>query len=93
MKIQLNDVASVQAVTERSSKQISSDVVATPRTTTDRATLNADSASVQALVTQALKTPDTQQGKVDAIRQALDAGQYQIDPEKVADAIISQQSK
>ena len=56
----------------------------------DRATLSSDSTSVGSLVTMALNTP-SRQDKVDALRQAVSSGQYQIDPDKIASAMIDEQ--
>jgi negative regulator of flagellin synthesis FlgM len=95
MKIQSHDVAAVQVVTERSATQISdrNSVVASRNVAEDRTTLKSDSTLVQSLVSQALKSPDIQQDKIDAIRQALSAGEYKIAPGKVADAIIATSEK
>ena len=57
----------------------------------DRATLSSDSTSVGSLVTTALNSPSVRQDKVDALRQAVNSGQYQIDPDKIAAAMIDEQ--
>ena len=57
----------------------------------DRATLSSDAASVGSLVTTALNSPPVRQDKVDALRQAVSSGQYQIDPDKIASSMIDEQ--
>ncbi len=54
----------------------------------DSASLSLDQASIQSLQTQALSTPGIRQDKVDALRVAIANGQYGIEPDKIADAMI-----
>jgi len=54
----------------------------------DTATLSSDSASVANLTTQAMQLSDIREDKVAALRQAIQNGDYKIDPAKIADAII-----
>jgi len=56
----------------------------------DRATLSSDSASVGSLASQALKSPELRQDKVDSLRLAVTSGQYEIDPEKIASSIVNE---
>jgi flagellar biosynthesis anti-sigma factor FlgM len=53
----------------------------------DWTSFHSDSSSVQALTTQALNSPEIRQGTVDALRQAVNSGQYQLDANKIAVAI------
>jgi anti-sigma28 factor (negative regulator of flagellin synthesis) len=39
------------------------------------------------LATQALSSPEVRQGTVDALRESVSSGQYQVDPNKIAVAI------
>jgi len=48
-----------------------------------------DQARVAALETQALAAPEVRQEKVAALQQAVDNGNYTVDPSKVADAIAA----
>jgi flagellar biosynthesis anti-sigma factor FlgM len=41
------------------------------------------------LTSQALNSPEVRQGTVDALRQAVNSGQYQLDATKIAGAIIN----
>jgi flagellar biosynthesis anti-sigma factor FlgM len=47
-----------------------------------------DTVSVGALQAKALATPEVRQEKVQALRDAIRNGSYEIDPAKVADAML-----
>ncbi|MGC2447992.1 MAG: flagellar biosynthesis anti-sigma factor FlgM, partial [Candidatus Sulfotelmatobacter sp.] len=47
-------------------------------------------AQVQALAAQAVQLPEVRQDKVDALRQAIQSGQYQADPQQTAGALFTQ---
>jgi flagellar biosynthesis anti-sigma factor FlgM len=53
----------------------------------DWTSFHSDSASVQSLTTQALNSPEVRQGTVDALRESVNGGQYQLDAGKIAAAI------
>ena len=53
----------------------------------DRTSFQSDSNSVLSLATQALSSPEIRQGTVDALRQSVNSGQYQLDPARIAAAI------
>jgi negative regulator of flagellin synthesis FlgM len=91
MKIELGASSANQLQVERSAKQVSgSGVSGISRSGEDRATLQSDSAAVQALVQQALTLPEVRQGKVDAVRQAVNSGQFQVNPQKIAGGILAE---
>jgi flagellar biosynthesis anti-sigma factor FlgM len=54
----------------------------------DTATLSTDKASVEALTAKALTSPEIRQEKVDALRQAIKSGQYNLGPDDIAEAMI-----
>ena len=56
----------------------------------DKATLSTDKASVDALAAQALSSPEIRQDKVEALRQAIKSGQYKLEPDGIADAMIQE---
>jgi negative regulator of flagellin synthesis FlgM len=94
MKIEVNGPAASQVPDPRSAKQVSNSGPATSQSATvDRTTFYSDSASVQSLVSQALKSPEIRQDKVDSIRQSVSNGQYQVDPTKIAAAITASNGK
>jgi flagellar biosynthesis anti-sigma factor FlgM len=54
----------------------------------DRATLSSDTASVGSLVSTAMNSPEVRQDKVDSLKQAVNNGQYDLNPAKIAASII-----
>jgi flagellar biosynthesis anti-sigma factor FlgM len=55
----------------------------------DEAAFSGAHVQVQALAAQALQLPEVREEKVQALRQALHAGQYQPNPKKTADAMAA----
>jgi negative regulator of flagellin synthesis FlgM len=55
----------------------------------DQAQLSGAHVQIQALVAQAAQLPETNQEKVEALRQSVAAGTYQASPERIADALFS----
>jgi flagellar biosynthesis anti-sigma factor FlgM len=55
----------------------------------DQAQLSGAHAQVLALVVQASQLPEVRQERVHALRQAIQSGQYQSSPEKVAGAVLA----
>jgi flagellar biosynthesis anti-sigma factor FlgM len=53
----------------------------------DWTSFHSDSNSVLSLTSQALSSPEVRQGTVDALRQSVNSGQYQVDAAKIAAAI------
>jgi len=93
MKIEVNSPTISQLPTDRSPKAVSSSNVSEAHGgTEDRTTFQSDSASVQALTSQAMNSPEVRQDKVDALRQSVNSGEYQIDPTKIAGAIVDSNS-
>jgi|HubBroStandDraft_3_1064219.scaffolds.fasta_scaffold591522_2 flagellar biosynthesis anti-sigma factor FlgM len=56
----------------------------------DRATLTSDSTSVGSLVGMALSSPEVRQDKVDSLRQAINSGEYDLDPAKTASSMVDE---
>jgi flagellar biosynthesis anti-sigma factor FlgM len=53
----------------------------------DWTSFHSDSSSVLSLTSQALSSPEIRQGTVDALRQSVNSGQYQVDASRIAAAI------
>ena len=53
----------------------------------DWTSFHSDSNSVLSLTSQALSSPEVRQGTVDALRQSVNSGQYQVDAGRIAAAI------
>jgi flagellar biosynthesis anti-sigma factor FlgM len=89
MKIETNSPAAIQLPADRSAKQVSNNGLAgTQGATEDRTTFHTESTSIQALTSQAMNSPEVRQGKVDALRQSVSSGAYQVDATKTAGAMI-----
>jgi len=59
----------------------------------DQATLSASRDSISTLTSQAMATAETRQDKIEALRQSVSSGQYKIEPEKIAEAILQESGK
>ena len=59
----------------------------TPGVAQDWTSFHSDSNSVLSLTSQALNSPEVRQATVDALRQSVSSGQYQVDATKIALAI------
>jgi flagellar biosynthesis anti-sigma factor FlgM len=88
MKIGLEGQTAVQGPTERSAKQVTTTSAADSLSATgDRTTFHSE--SVQSLVGQAMATEPVRQDNVDALRQSIGNGTYEIHPAKIASALIA----
>ena len=56
----------------------------------DRTTLSSDTVAVSSLASQAMETSPIRQDRVDALRQAIEKGQYKLEPDKIAEAILKE---
>jgi len=55
----------------------------------DQAQLSGAHIQVQALAAQALQLPELREERVQALRQAVQSGQYQVRPEKIAGSVLA----
>ena len=58
----------------------------------DAASLSLNTPDIQALDAQALTVPEIRADKVNALRQAIASGQYKVEPDKIAEAMIQDYS-
>jgi flagellar biosynthesis anti-sigma factor FlgM len=90
MKIEGINPAAVQLPVDNVGARVSNGGPATTQAAAqDWTSFHSDSTSVQSLTSQALNSPQVRQGTVDALRETVNSGQYQLDPAKIAAAIIS----
>jgi flagellar biosynthesis anti-sigma factor FlgM len=90
MKIDGINPAATQLPVDNVAARVSTSGPATTQAAAqDWTSFHSDSTSVQSLTSQALNSPEVRQGTVDALRQTVNSGQYQLDPAKIAAAIIS----
>jgi flagellar biosynthesis anti-sigma factor FlgM len=93
MKVDLNGLTGPALDGIKSPQRTPSEATAaagTEATVGDAATLSVDSARVNSLVAKALEAPAARQDKVEALRQAVQNGDYKIDPAQIAEAMIRQ---
>ncbi len=88
MKIEgLNPVDTQLPIDTVAARVASSEQVSTQGAAQDWTSFQSDSTSVRALTNQALNSSEVRQGTVDALRQSVNSGQYQVDAGKIAAAI------
>jgi flagellar biosynthesis anti-sigma factor FlgM len=92
MRIDLYNSAASQLSTEAKPRPVNADGVAGSDSTAteDRTTLASGSASVDSLVSQAMNSPEIRQDKVASLQQAISSGQYPLDPQKIAAAMVDE---
>jgi negative regulator of flagellin synthesis FlgM len=92
MRIDLTQAAASQVASEPNPKQVNGPVVPASDVagSEDRTTLTSTQQSVSALVSKAMSSPDIRQDLVDKFKQAIDSGQYKLDPEKIASSMIDE---
>jgi flagellar biosynthesis anti-sigma factor FlgM len=56
----------------------------------DHATLSSNSASPSSLASIALNSPEVRQDKVDSLAQSIQNGEYELDPAKIASAMLDE---
>ena len=54
----------------------------------EKPAVSQDRVTLSALASQALGMPEVRQGQVDSLRQSINKGQYQLDANEIADAIL-----
>ena len=59
----------------------------------DKTSLSSDALSVSSLESQAMAAPAVRQDRFEALRQAVQNGEYKLEPEKVARAILEQNKR
>lgn len=92
MRVDLNNSAAGQIGNEPSSKRVNAENFPAQASdgSGDRTTLTSGSGSVGALVSEAMSSPEVRQDKVQSLQQAISSGQYQLDPDKIAGAMIDE---
>jgi flagellar biosynthesis anti-sigma factor FlgM len=92
MRIDVYNSAASEVSSEPNSKQVQSNSV-TPSDSGDggdRATLTSGAGSVSALVSGAMSSPEIRQDKVQSLQQAVSSGNYKLEPDMIAGAMIDE---
>ena len=92
MRIDLSQLTPGQVLNEQNTKKVSdqqagaSDVSGS----VDRTTFSSDSSSVSTLVGKAMSSPEIRQDLVSTLKQAVNSGQYKLDPNAIASSMIDE---
>lgn len=92
MRIDLFNSQASQVAGQPNPKQVNTQDAVTSEVDAggDRTTLSSGSGSIGSLVSEAMKSPEIRQDKVSSLQQAIGSGQYQLDPEQIAGAMIDE---
>lgn len=92
MRIEQLNLAASQTAGESTSQGVRGDHAAVPQTSIpeDSTTLSSNQDSVSSLVRTAMQSPEIRQDKVASLQQAINSGQYDLDPAKIAAAIVDE---
>jgi negative regulator of flagellin synthesis FlgM len=92
MRIDLFNTAASQVAGQPNPKQVKSQSGPTSDVSEggDRTTLTSGSGSIDSLVSTAMNSPEIRQDKVESLQSAISSGQYKIDPEQIAGAMIDE---
>ncbi|HVU46806.1 MAG TPA: flagellar biosynthesis anti-sigma factor FlgM [Terracidiphilus sp.] len=92
MRIDLYNSAASQIGSEPNQKRVGAQNIAATESDSggDRTTLTSGSGSVSALVSEAMHSPEIRQDKVQSLQQAISSGQYKLEPDKIAGAMIDE---
>ncbi|MGH9536876.1 MAG: flagellar biosynthesis anti-sigma factor FlgM [Terriglobales bacterium] len=89
MRIDLNNVSLNGMEPDDKTRKAGSKAPSSPNVE-DKASLSVDTLSIASLQAKAMSAPDVRQEKVDALRQAIQNGDYKPEAEKIARAILDQ---
>jgi len=87
MRIDLNEVSLNGLLRENKAQKASGKASGTP-SVNDKIDLSLDTVRVSSLEAKALSVPEVRQDKVDALRATIQRGEYKLEPDKMADALI-----
>lgn len=92
MRIDLYNAAASQIDNQSSSEQVKAQNLAASQADHDgdRTTLTSGSGSINALVGQAMNSPEIRQDKVSSLQHQIASGQYKLDPQQIAGAMIDE---
>jgi flagellar biosynthesis anti-sigma factor FlgM len=92
MRIDLNNI-SFQGVEREDNTRKAGAKPPTARSVEDKTSLSVDTLSVSSLEARAMSSPQIRQDKVDALRQSIQNGDYKVEADKVAHAILNQNQR
>jgi flagellar biosynthesis anti-sigma factor FlgM len=89
MKVNLDGIVPDPTITQQGNRPSVSSSGVEQAEQDDSATLHLDSDGVGTLAAQAMSTSETRSERIEALRQAVANGQYKVDPQSVADAVLN----
>jgi len=89
MRIDLSNISLNGVQPDDKTRKAGSKAPSTPNVE-DKASLSVDTLSLSSLTAQALAAPPVRQDKVEALRQSIQNGEYKVEPDKIARAILEQ---
>ena len=92
MRIDLNNISLNGVERDDKTRKAGTKAPSTPNVE-DKASLSVDTLSISSLAAQALATPSIRQDKVEALRQSVQNGEYAVEPDKIAQAILEQNKR
>lgn len=93
MKVELSNPVATQGILDRAGSKVVNSNVSSSSVAHDRTTFNSKAPSVQSLVKQALRAPEIRDNRVEALKNSIASGEYKVDANKIAGAIISEGGK
>jgi negative regulator of flagellin synthesis FlgM len=87
MRIDLHNISLPGLERDEKTRKAGNKAPSTP-SVEDKASLSSDALSISAFQAKALATPEIRQDKVEALRQSIQNGDYKVEPDKVAQAIL-----
>lgn len=92
MRIDLNYIIANEVTAQRSTKNVNTskqtDATTSTSSSEDQASFMEMGMSLPSLVDQAMQPPDSREERVAALKDAIQSGQYSVDPQTVADAML-----
>jgi len=89
MRIDLNQLSLGNVGRDENGKKVGGKS-SSPSTPQDKATFSSDSLDLPSLEAQVMASPELRTDKIMALRQAIQNGEYTVEPDKVAQAILQQ---
>ena len=92
MRIDLTNIRFQGPESDAKTRKAGSKAPSTPNVE-DKASLSTDALSISSLEAQALNTPPIRQDRVEALRQSIQNGDYKVEADKIAHAILEQNQR
>jgi negative regulator of flagellin synthesis FlgM len=87
MRIDLNNISLQGLERDDKTRKAGSKAPSNPDVE-DKTSLSVDTLSISSLEARAMSVPQIREDKVEALRQSIQNGEYKVEPEKIAQAIL-----